>query len=456
MSKKRLLIAGVLVALMIAPQASVWADGLTSAQRDEVRKLVQELSGPGQGTAPPVAPGQSVGLGDTSKRAVRFGTDFSGGSTLQGGRTIYAKPFVKAPKTIVGGYIDFTISDCNGGSQDCSRGLEFDQERFVPFFYSQVTDQLSVAVELEVEHGGPQSNQSDGDVKIEFATMDYRINDLVNLRGGIILIPMGRFNLIHDSPLNDLPLRPMVARRVLPSTFAESGVGIFGTFYPTDLSKVDYEFYITQGFDGDDTQVNSRITEANGMRSVRGSLKTDNNENKAIVSRVSVSPILGVEVAGSVHHGKWDDNSKFDVTLMAIDGNLQRGAFEVQGEAAWANVEGGTKDAVASPPSRMSGYYVQLNYHFLPEALKKMAPTHFTDASTFTGVIRWGEMDTNTNESANKWDVDRLTLGVNYRPTEDSAIKIAYTFNDHNGFAVGPDSSPGQANGWQFNLSSYF
>ena len=25
------------------------------------------------------------------------------------------------------------------------KGLEFDQERFVPFFYSQVTDRLSVA-----------------------------------------------------------------------------------------------------------------------------------------------------------------------------------------------------------------------------------------------------------------------------------------------------------------------
>ena len=248
----------------------------------------------------------------------------------------------------------------------------------------------------------------------------------------------------------------MVARRILPSTFAESGLGFFGTFYPTELSKVDYEFYITQGFDGDDTQANSRITEANGMRSVRGSFKTDNNENKAIVSRVSLSPILGVEVAGSIHHGKWDDNSKYDVTLMAIDGNLQRGPFEIQGEAAWAAIEGGDRGGTNAPPARMDGYYVQLNYHFLPEALKKMAPAHFTDASTFTGIVRWGEMDTNTQEAANKWDVERLTLGVNFRPTEDSVIKLAYTFNDHNGFQVGGSDNPGRANGWQFNLSTYF
>ena len=80
-------------------------------------------------------------------------------------------------------------------ARDCREGLEFDQERFVPFFYSQVTDRISVAAELEIEHGGPQGNQDDGAVKMEFATMDYRFDDWANLRAGIVLIPMGRFNL---------------------------------------------------------------------------------------------------------------------------------------------------------------------------------------------------------------------------------------------------------------------
>ena len=69
-------------------------------------------------------------MGDTSKAQIRYGTDFSGGSGLQGGRTIYAKPFVKAPKTIIGGYIDFSLTRCSGGSRDCRSRLEFDQERF--------------------------------------------------------------------------------------------------------------------------------------------------------------------------------------------------------------------------------------------------------------------------------------------------------------------------------------
>ncbi|WP_447970621.1 hypothetical protein [Nitrospira sp. M1] len=427
-----------------------------------VDQRVQDVMNGRMQAPPPKDFSQMPGLGETTQTPQRSksqiqqqGVDWvTGGSVLQGGRTIYAKPFIRAPKTIVGGYMDFTISDCNhAGSRDCSEGLEFDQERFVPFFYSQITDRLSIGAEVEIEHGGPQGNQGDGDVKIEFATMDYRFTDWLNLRGGILLIPLGRFNLVHDSPLNDLPLRPMVSRLIIPSTFAESGIGIFGTVYPTQLAKVDYEFYVTQGFDGGSSQANIGGTFGEGgYRGNRGSFQTDNNQNKAIVSRISVSPILGIEVAGSVHHGKWDDEGRHNMTIVAVDGLLQRGPFEVLGEAAWTHVQGGNRTpntAGGIPPQKMSGYYVQGNYHFLPDVLKQAAPSFFSDASTFTGVIRWGQVDTNTQSSNNVNDVSRLTFGLNFRPVEDAVIKLAYTLNDH-------EDDPGQRNGWQFSMATYF
>ena len=490
---RRLLIAGAMMVLMIMPQTTVWAEDaeFTPAQMKQIRKMFEEWSKqqrqqqPPPVAAPPARMGASVPtMGDTSKQSIRYGQEFSGGSGLQGGRTIYARPFVKAPKTILGGYIDFSLTKCNnGGARDCDAKSGFDQERFVPFFYSQVTDRLSVAAELEVEHGGPQGNQGDGDIKMEFATMDFRFNDAFNLRGGIILVPMGRFNLIHDSPLNDLPLRPMVSRLILPSTFAESGLGFYGTFYPTQLSKIDYELYVTNGFQGDDGQFSDE--EGSGLRSARGSFQKDSNENKAIVSRVSFSPVLGVEVAGSIHHGKWDKNDKHDLTLLAIDGNLQRGAFDIQGEAAWANAEGygeytldknddvvifsqdttGATRRRQAPgfsryvvPENMFGYYVQLNYHFMPDALTKALPGYFGRDSTFTGILRWGQVDTNTGSDNNKNRIDRLTLGLNFRPLEDSVIKLAYTFNRHGKFFDDDGVLHGASdrNGFQFNMSTYF
>ncbi len=436
---------------------------ISSVSKEEIERIVDQrlediLRQTPQNTPPTDFTNVQIrGLGQTNQSQNRIQQGMrdwvGGGDVLQGGRTIYAKPFVRAPKTILGGYIDFTISDCNNGNaRDCREGLEFDQERFVPFFYSQVTDSLSVAVELEIEHGGPQGNQNDGDVKIEFATMDYRFTDWMNLRGGIILIPLGRFNLVHDSPLNDLPLRPMVSRLIIPSTFAESGIGFFGTVYPTQLSKVDYEFYVTQGFDGGSSAAGGTTFGEGGYRGNKGSFQTDNNENKAIVSRVSVSPILGIEVAGSVHHGKWDDEANHYMTIWAVDGLIQRGPFELLGEAGWTRIRGGSgnpQPANGTPPKKMAGYYVQGNYHFMPEFLKQMAPAHFGQSSTFTAVVRWGEVDTNTQTNNNVNDLQRLTLGLNFRPVEDSVIKFAYTFNDHK---VDPQSR----NGWQFNMSTYF
>lgn len=488
------LITGAMIVLMIMPQTTVWAEDaeFTPAQMKQIRKMFEEWSkqqrqqqpppaagGPAiAAPKPPARTGSSMpGMGDTTKQSIRYGTEFSGGSGLQGGRTIYARPFVKAPKTILGGYIDFTLTKCNdGGARDCDAKSGFDQERFVPFFYSQVTDRLSVAAELEVEHGGPQGNQGDGDIKMEFATMDYRFNDAFNLRGGIILVPMGRFNLIHDSPLNDLPLRPMVSRSILPSTFAESGLGFFGTVYPTALSKIDYELYVVNGFVGDNGQLN----DGSGTRSSRGSLKKDNNENKAIVSRVSFSPMLGVEVAGSVHHGKWDKKDKYDLTLWAVDGALQRGPFELMGEAAWGNAEGprytvvnaGTTtfstddddsfrrrapqdgDKTYRLPENMFGYYVQLNYHFMPKGLTRALPSYFGQDSTFTGILRYGRADANTESDINNsTDEERVTLGLNFRPVEDSVIKFAYTWNKR---GVNNPAGATNHNGFQFNLSSYF
>ena len=151
-----------------------------------------------------------------------------------------------------------------------------------------------------------------------------------------------------------------------------------------------------------------------------------------------------------MHHGTYDDASDNDLSIFAVDGLLQRGPFEILGEAAWVSIEGGDPNAAGgAPPARMDGYYVQGNYHFMPEFLKKSAPTFFTDASIFTAVVRWGEADTNSDSSSNVNDINRLTLGINFRPVEDSVVKFAYTFNDH-------EDGEQSRNGWQFNMSTYF
>src|SRR6266705_7109887 len=174
-----------------------------------------------------------------------------------GGKSIYAKPFVSSPKATVGGYMDlqyrlFNSSNSTGvGQPGTGAGSStFDQQRFVPFFYADVTDRIKVASELEIEHGiRSKSNDGSGiEVSLEFATIDYLMREPINFRAGIVLLPVGKFNLLHDSPLNDLSDRPLVDTLVIPTTLSETGAGFYGTFYPTRWSKLDYELYVTQGF----------------------------------------------------------------------------------------------------------------------------------------------------------------------------------------------------------------
>ncbi len=378
--------------------------------------------------------------------------------TTGGGKSIYAKPFVSSPKATVGGYMDlqyrlFNSSNSTGvGQPGTGAGSSsFDQQRFVPFFYSDITDRLKVASELEIEHGiRSKSNDGSGiEVSLEFATIDYLLREPINFRTGIILLPVGKFNLLHDSPLNDLSDRPLVATAIIPSTLSEAGAGFYGTFYPTRLSKLDYELYVTQGFSGYST-VNGVpntpvITADNGLRAARQRVSTvddglDNNNGKAVVGRVAFSPILGVEIGGSGYFGSYDPASKRPLSIWAADWTFQRGPFELIGEAAWVyardnnrNLDGTFAfDANGRPlPRRMDGFYVQGNYHFMPQFLRRRAPTYFTEASTFTAVVRWD--DTNTNSELAATARQRLTLGLNFRPIEDTVFKADYQFNFEDG-----------------------
>ena len=65
---------------------------------------------------------------------------------------------------------------------------------------------------------------------MEQAWASYLINDMINLKGGIVLVPFGKFNLLHDSDIQDLTERPIVSRRLTAATWMEAGFGGFGEF----------------------------------------------------------------------------------------------------------------------------------------------------------------------------------------------------------------------------------
>jgi hypothetical protein len=466
-------IRSILGALMIAalPFTSAWAENMTS---EDIKKLVDEAvtkrlqeherrEGVTERRESTAAPQSEPGIGSLpevgkerrteSQPALSFGSSGSG-------RLVYAKPFVSAPKAIVGGYFDIQYrSHRKGVLEGYGNGTTngFDQQRFVPFIYADITEHVKFASELEIEHG--IRGTSDNEISLEFAHIDYLVNEPINIRAGILLIPIGKFNLLHDSPLNDLTDRPLVSRLVIPSTMSETGAGFYGTFYPGRTGKLDYELYMTTGPCGYNSTGSPRISEEGGTKNSRqrkcaSDDGLDINNGKAVSGRVAFSPMLGVEIAGSSYYGNQSPTSYNPLSITAVDWTLQKGPFEIIGEAAWAYARGNaraitsftgsngvpysqgqtltglnTLNAFAAPPQRMHGFYLQGNYHFMPAFLSKLSPKRFGEGSTFTAVVRYDLVNLNMdNRAESEGQLEQISFGLNYRPVEDAVFKISYQY----------------------------
>jgi hypothetical protein len=442
-------------------------EALQKAQEREYRGISAESSQPKQYPMP-TGPMTDIKVGRPGEEKTSLGFGSTGS-----GKLIYAKPFLSTPKATIGGYADVMYNILSRQNLDNPSRNSFGQQRLVPFIYADITDRIKFATEIEIERGGTNSPQGDGSIQVEFAQLDYLVDERINLRGGILLMPVGKFNLLHDSPLNDLVDRPMVSRLIIPSTWFEAGAGIYGTFYPFALSKIDYELYAVNGM----TQTAGGITDL-GIRSARGSVSRDRDDSKAIVGRLAFSPMLGIEIAGSGYHGQYKPATATigsgNIDIFAVDWTLQRGPFELIGEAAWTRISNNNATGVTGSgigPSGMFGYYVQGNYHFMPELLKRLAPSHFSDASTFTATVRWEQIDTDTdnrtvggaNTLGNRRELDRLTVGLNFRPVEDMVFKINWQHNAQNGAVgltpagdLGTANSPMDGDGFLFQAATYF
>ena len=468
-------IRSILGALVIAamPFTSVWAENMTP---EDIKKLVDEAvtkrlqeherrEGVTEKREGAVAPQSEPGVGSLpevgrerrteSQPALSFGSSGSG-------RLVYAKPFVSSPKAIVGGYMDIQYrAHRHGVLEGYGNGVTngFDQQRFVPFIYADITEHVKFASELEIEHGIRGAGENE--ISLEFAHIDYLVNEPVNIRAGILLIPIGKFNLLHDSPLNDLTDRPLVSQFVIPSTMSETGAGFYGTFYPGRTSKLDYELYVTTGPCGHNPNGEPRVNEESGTKNSRqrkcadSSDGLDINNGKAVSGRVAFSPMLGVEVAGSSYYGNQSPTSYNPLSITAIDWTIQRGPFEIIGEAAWAYSRGNSRaippvpgnapfngfapgtlmtgintfNPLAAPPQRMQGFYLQGNYHFMPSFLTKLSPKRFGEGSTFTAVVRYDMINLNMdNRAESSGQLEQISFGLNYRPVEDAVFKISYQY----------------------------
>ena len=131
---------------------------------------------------------------------------------------VFNRPVVgQLDRTAIGGYVE---ANSNYGVTDgIGEGFSMELRRFNIFLFSAIGSRVRFLAELEFEHGTKE-------IKLETALIDVRFTPSFVVRGGIILPPLGAFNLNHDSPRWNFIDRPIVSTEIIPATLSEVGFGV--------------------------------------------------------------------------------------------------------------------------------------------------------------------------------------------------------------------------------------
>ncbi|MFI3187872.1 MAG: hypothetical protein QX198_18000, partial [Methylococcaceae bacterium] len=176
----------------------------------------------------------------------------------------------------IGGYGEANYQARVGDKGSSKDNADF--ERMVLYAGYKFTDNILFNSELEFEHG---STEKGGSVSVEFAALDFFIDPMANVRAGMVLMPMGFVNLIHEPPFYFGNNRPEVERQILPSTWRDVGVGLFGEVLP----NLTYTAYVVNGLDAANFN-------ADGIRSGRQQGSQATAENLAFVGRLDYAPAV--------------------------------------------------------------------------------------------------------------------------------------------------------------------
>lgn len=328
----------------------------------------------------------------------------------------------------IGGYGEasaiFFVGDNEGPSKRNDVG---DLVRFVTYIGYKFSDRIILNSEIEYEHATTNStvSSSGGSVSVEFATLDFLLTEQANIRTGLVLMPMGFLNEIHEPPFYFGNLRPEVEQRIIPTTWRELGVGLHGTILP----GLTYRTYVTNSLN------------ANGFSktNIRGARQSGNRalfEDLAWTARLDYTPILGLQLGGSVFWGNTGQDQLFagkkidaNLTLFEFHGQyqyrgLQLRALFAQGHIGDTDVLSAALGANGPISSRIVGGYAEASYDILP----LLFPGTEMSLSPF---LRFERLDTQADVPAGftpdrSRDIRVINAGLSFKPIPNVVIKLDY------------------------------
>lgn len=327
----------------------------------------------------------------------------------------------------IGGYGELYYSKySNDGVKTGTKDAFGDSYRFIPYIGYKFTDNIIFNSEIEFEHGN--------EVWIEQLYIDFIHNQSATVRVGDQIVPMGYTNLYHEPTLFNTVQRPDVEKQLIPSTWHELGVSVYGQtsdfWYQVGAFAALDMNHPTNGTSGSTgTYGANEVAASNGanwIRKARVGAESDKGiDNIAVVARLDYNGINGLQVGVSGYTGKAGNakvaskSAEGRMTMYDIHTKYQNGGFIAR--ALYTESHLSNADSYKTDMSESArGGYVNLEYNVLPffAQTSQRLPLFFQYENYNLGTSLANGKSFGTSES--------FTYGLNYFPHDQVVLKAEY------------------------------
>lgn len=278
-------------------------------------------------------------------------------------------------KLVVGGYGEIHYNQPL--NSDLRMNGALDVHRMVMLFGYNFNEKIQFVTELEFEHVK--------EVYVEQAFLQYKLNNNVSFRGGLILVPMGIINEYHEPTTFNGVERPLIDNYIAPTTWREIGFGVTGNFLPASLK---YQAYVMNGFNGYDDA--ALISGKNGLRKGRQKGAESYISSPNFSAKIEYYGLRGLNIGLSGYFGKTQstlydgiakndevalavaDSSVVGVAMLGFDSRYNFKGLQLRGQFYYSKLSNSkqynvftaqTDGTLNDVGSAMIGYYAELGYN---------------------------------------------------------------------------------------------
>jgi hypothetical protein len=331
-----------------------------------------------------------------------------------------ASKVYRTPRGVsIGGYGEMLYTNPTSRRDDGSPAGEsaiIDLLRAVLYFGYKFDDHVLFNSEVEFEHA-VVAGDTQGEAEVEFAYIDYHKSDRFGARGGLLLVPLGFLNELHEPPIFFGATRPQVEQFIIPTTWRELGGGAYGSAGP-----VSWKAYLVSSLDA------TGFSAAEGIAGGRQEGSEAVAENFALTGRLDWTPAPGwllgagafagdtAQATPGIDHGR--------LTLYEAHAAWRSRGWQVRALAVRTRLgDAGQIGAVTGEVvgERMNGSYGEAGWNVFSVkrgARQELSPFFRYESLDTQAAVPPGAVADPANHRTVK------TFGLHYRPIPNIALKI--------------------------------